>query len=325
MKKTLLQEKDIAILQSFEEGSAGYYGKMLHYLFSWLEQGVKEGRFSREEAETDLEVALWIAYACNNIDDYEHYFLAAQWLAKVEAQAAHCGTWYYRYSCALMYCGKLEQALAYAEKGAKAEPDYPWIWLQLAKLRSHFGDVEGALAANAAGLALVPGDYEFLRQDEELRQGYSLEALEHHYINAGDDQDLLSGRIDDSEKLAAIAGIVCDVQRLERIKAILKPTQWLPDQPYCLFQFHCCGHLVDGVFCMNEAAVSKLSLTWLQDVFMQWENCQPIRQSQGERADEFVLQAVAIRRDLSLTLSYYHEQSGQSISIEQGVHQEVCH
>ena len=32
------------------------------------------------------------------------------------AEAARCGMWYYRYSCALLYCGRLEEALAYAEK-----------------------------------------------------------------------------------------------------------------------------------------------------------------------------------------------------------------
>ncbi|UQT48009.1 hypothetical protein M5E87_25240 [Flavonifractor plautii] len=41
------------------------------------------------------------------------------------------------------------------------EPDYVWGWLQLGKLRSHFGDTAGALAAVERGLDLEPGDYEF--------------------------------------------------------------------------------------------------------------------------------------------------------------------
>ena len=86
-----------------------------------------------------------------------------------EKNAAGCGSWYYRYACALMYCGKLEQALTYAERGVKEEPEYPWGWLQLARLRSHFCDWRGAFAANEEGLRLVPGDYEFLRQEEELK------------------------------------------------------------------------------------------------------------------------------------------------------------
>ena len=72
--------------------------------------------------------------------------------------AAACGT--DPLPCALLYCGRLEEALAYAEKGVAVEPDYVWGWLQLGKLRSHFGDTAGALAAVERGLALEPGDYE---------------------------------------------------------------------------------------------------------------------------------------------------------------------
>ena len=70
-----------------------------------------------------------------------------------------------------MYCGQLEEALNYAEKGSQEDPDYPWIWLQLGKLRSHFGDKAGALEAVARGLALEPGDYEFLTLKKEIEAG----------------------------------------------------------------------------------------------------------------------------------------------------------
>ena len=40
---------------------------------------------------------------------------------------------------------------------AEEEPDYPWIWLQVGKLRSHFGNKTGALEAVAHGLTLEPG------------------------------------------------------------------------------------------------------------------------------------------------------------------------
>ena len=51
-----------------------------------------------------------------------------------EKNAAGGAMWDYRYSVALMYCGRLEEALNYAEKGIQEEPDYPWIWLQAGKL-----------------------------------------------------------------------------------------------------------------------------------------------------------------------------------------------
>ena len=259
---TLLTEKDIKELESFSEG---YFYRMLQYIQEFISKGIKEGRFTREEAEHDLEIALWVSYACNNIDEYEYYYMAVQWLSDVEDLAAGCGVWYYRYSCALMYCGKLEQALVYAERGAKEEPDYPWIWLQLAKLRSHFNDREGALSANDAGLALVPGDYEFLRQEEEIKEGCTLEQLLNHYIYENDDQDLMDGVLDNTEKLSAIAGVVCDQDGLRRVKETLRLENWAADTPFCSCRFPYDDRMIIGVFEMNEAAVSKLSPAWLRE------------------------------------------------------------
>ena len=79
-----------------------------------------------------MQIALWYAFACLNLDDYIHYYRAAEWMKDSEKNATGCATWYYRYSVALMYCGRLEEALEYAERGALEEPDYPWIWLHLA-------------------------------------------------------------------------------------------------------------------------------------------------------------------------------------------------
>lgn len=73
-----------------------------------------------------------------------------------EKNAGGCAMWYYRYSVALMYCGHLEEALDYAEKGIQEDPHYPWIWLQAGKLRSHFGDKSGALEAVAMALHWNP-------------------------------------------------------------------------------------------------------------------------------------------------------------------------
>ena len=112
--------------------------------------------------------------------------MAAQWMPYSEKYARGCGTWYYRYSAALTYCGRLDEALEYAEKGAVEEPGYPWIWLQLGKLRSHFGDREGALEAARRGLALEPEDYEFLTLQQEILEGRSLE-LSLIHISSGPD------------------------------------------------------------------------------------------------------------------------------------------
>ena len=101
-----------------ESYSEGYFYKMLHYIRDFIDTGLKEKRFTQKEAEHDLQIALWVSYACNNIDEYEYYYTSVRWLADVEDLAQGCGVWFYRYSSALMYCGRLTEALVYAEKAS---------------------------------------------------------------------------------------------------------------------------------------------------------------------------------------------------------------
>ena len=180
---SLLSAEDIETLESFDEGTSGYFGRMFHWLENFIERGTQEGRFTQRQVQQDLQIALWYSFACNNLDEYRYYYKAADWMKGSEKNAAGCATWYYRYSVALMYCGRLEEALNYAEKGAQEEPDYPWIWRQVGKLRAHFGDKTGALDAVRQGLKLEPGDYEFLTLKREIEQGAPLEQMEYHWIN----------------------------------------------------------------------------------------------------------------------------------------------
>ena len=239
MPKTILTPEDTAALEAMCEGSAGYFYRMLDYLEERVREGVRRGDFTEEEARADLDTALWYSYACNNIDEYEYYYRAARWMPASEraAEAAGCGMWYYRYACALLYCGRPEEALEYARKGVEAEPDYVWGWLQLAKLLGHFGDRAGALAAAERGLSLVPGDYEFTTVLRELREGRTLEEMEYHWIDPEQDRRLQAGETDGQAeaKRRAIAGILCDRENLEAIRAVLRPSLWEPDGPYCTF------------------------------------------------------------------------------------------
>ena len=267
MESLVLSPQDVENLEAMSDGSTGYFYKMLDYLEKRVEDGVRRGRFSEEAAKADLETALWYSYACNNLDEYESYCRAAQWMAASEgsAEAARCGMWYYRYSCALLYCGRLEEALAYAEKGVAVEPDYVWGWLQLGKLRSHFGDTAGALAAVERGLALEPGDYEFTTLAREIREGRSLEEMEYHWIDPEQDQRLQAGEAEEGEmadKRLAIACILCDRANLEAVKAALGVTEWEADAPYCTFTMPYGEGTVQGRFFGNEAALSKLSAEW---------------------------------------------------------------
>ena len=173
----VLMAEDVAALEELCGDVSGYFYKMLDYLDQRVRDGVRQGEFTEEQARGDLDLALWYAYACNNIDDYDYYYKAAQWMPASEpaAEAAGSGIWYYRYACALMYCGRLEEARHYAETGVSLDPEYPWGWLETAKLRAHFGDRDGALEAVRRGLELVPGDYEFTTLRREIQEGRSLE------------------------------------------------------------------------------------------------------------------------------------------------------
>ncbi len=293
----------------------GYMEQVIDLVQDFIQASVEAGRFTQEEAEHDLEIALQMAYAHGNFDQYEHYWEAAQWLSRVEDKAGGNGTWYYRYSVALMYLGRLEEALKYAERGVVEEPDYPWGWLHLAGLRSHFGNQIGALAAIDAGLELVPDDYEFLRRRQEILQGQSLEEMENHYIDEAVDQQLMDGELAEDnqtkDKLAALAGIVCDKAGLARVKAVLEPDGWEADSPYCWCQVHWYGWTLECVLGLNEAALSKMApkrltqikeaLPHMDELALQW-----LEEASAGRLqkDKLVLKGINIRRDYAVELSY---------------------
>lgn len=313
-KESLLGPADIQRLEEYCGDIDGYFGRMAAYLDEFIETGIREGRFTQREAREDLEIALWYSYAYNNLDEYRWYYMAAQWMPYSEKYARGCGTWYYRYSAALTYCGRLDEALEYAEKGAVEEPGYPWIWLQLGKLRSHFGDREGALEAVRRGLALEPEDYEFLTLQQEILEGRSLEEMEFHYIDAEADQELQDG--DDFEtmsKKAAISGIVLHPEGLERFKALFEPENWEADAPYCSFNFNGGGRMLEVVFCMNQAALSKLDFDWLVQ-------CREKLSSElwGQRYSaglEYEMRAAIVYWDRSMELIYENEERGQTLRV----------
>lgn len=264
---SLLSVQDIEILESFDEGVSGYFGKMLRWLENFIEQGVQEGKFTQRQARQDLQIALWYSFACNNLDEYRYYYKAAEWMKSSEKNARGCAMWYYRYSVALMYCGRLEEALSYAEKGIREEPDYPWIWLQVGKLRSHFGNKAGALEAVSHGLVLEPGDYEFLTLKREIEHDAPLEQMEYHWINPEADQMLQQGLdADADDKQRSISCMAVNEKGLERFWSIFgpKPEEYTFDAPYIQFPYRIGDRSIDLVFQMNEAGMSKLSAEWLE-------------------------------------------------------------
>lgn len=266
---SLLSPEDIETLEAFDEGVSGYFGKMLQWLEDFVEKGVQNGRFTQRQARQDLQIALWYSFACNNLDEYRYYYRAAQWMKDSEKNAARCAMWYYRYSVALMYCGRLEEALHYAEQGIVEAPDYPWIWLQAGKLRAHFGNKAGALEAAACGLSLEPGDYEFLTLKEEIEAGQALEQMEYHWIDPEADRTLQQG-LDESadDKQRSISCIIIYEEGLKRFWDIFgpKPEKYVPNAPYTQFPYTVKDHTFNLMFQMNEAGMSKLNEDWLKQL-----------------------------------------------------------
>ena len=283
-KGPLLTAEAVAKLEAMEDGSTGYFFKMLSYLNKYIKNGIIKGRFTREEAHRDRDIALWYAYACNNVDQYPYFYRAIQWIPDSEPNACGCGTWYYRYAVALMHCGYLEKALRYAAQGTREEPDYPWCYLVLGKLRAHFGDRDGALDAVWQGLSLVPDDHEFLTLEREIEEGATIEQMCFHWVDGAYDEELqqasraaevpqegaAADAVDDMyQKQRSILCIRVDEEGLSRVLRLFSPISagsYTRNAPYCHFPRKAGDTEVEIAFRMNEAGMSKLPITWLTEV-----------------------------------------------------------
>lgn len=179
MSRIITKEAE-EVLESFE-----YLDDILDYLNKLQD----ENGYTDEEMDNDLEVALWRAYVLNNYDDFKAFALSEKILKKVEAEGINSGLWCYRYSCAIMYMKKFEEALKYSIRGTEVEPDYPWGWLQLARLYYKFKMIDEAYKAIEKGLELVPGDYEFLTLIDDIKNDRGFGIASSHYINPEVDQD----------------------------------------------------------------------------------------------------------------------------------------
>ena len=174
----------------------------LDEIIKGLEALQKENNYTDEEMENDLDVALWKAYVYNNMDSYEYYELSEKTLAKVKTEGVKSGVWCYRYSCALVYLRRFEEALEYSRLGTQVEPDYPWGWLQLGRLCYKFNLLDEAFKAIDKGLELVPNDYEFLTLKDDIENDRGYAYANSHYINEEYDKTSEKRLIDiDDEEL----------------------------------------------------------------------------------------------------------------------------
>ncbi|MBM6822830.1 tetratricopeptide repeat protein, partial [Fusobacterium mortiferum] len=184
------------LIKKFEEA------EYLNEILKSLERLQKEKGYTDEEMDKDLDVALWRAYVYNNMDSYEFFELSEKTLSKVKEKGIKNGIWCYRYSCALAYLRRFDEALKYSRLGTEVEPTYPWGWLQLGKLCYKFNLLDEAFNAIDMGLKLVPNDYEFLTLKDDIENDRGYAYANSHYINEEIDKSSEKKLIDiDDDKL----------------------------------------------------------------------------------------------------------------------------
>ena len=184
------------LIKKFEEA------EYLNEILKSLERLQKEKGYTDEEMDKDLDVALWRAYVYNNMDSYEFFELSEKTLSKVKEKGIKNGIWCYRYSCALAYLRRFDEALKYSRLGTEVEPTYPWGWLQLGKLCYKFNLLDEAFNAIDMGLKLVPNDYEFLTLKDDIENDRGYAYANSHYIDEEIDKSSEKKLIDiDDDKL----------------------------------------------------------------------------------------------------------------------------
>lgn len=308
--KSLLTKDDIDILESWADG---YFYKIFYYLEDFVKKGVEQNLFTLKEAREDLNIALWYAYAGNNIDVYEYYYKVIKWMPYSEKNAKGSGAWYYRYSVALIYCSDLEKAYEYAKKGVQEEEDYPWGWLNLAKLQYYFGKKDEARISIKKGLSLVPDDYEFKVLLKEIEENCSFEEMICHYIKPEDDKIFHDKKMNKQhlkEKMQAVDGVICHEESLEKIKNIIGGFNWQENNPYCSCFINIKDKNIKIIFTMNRAMLSKINIDWLTREYEDIKNNLLICDKYNIIYD---LQEIEINRDYEIKLSYYNKKKDVSL------------
>lgn len=161
----------------------------LRDIFDYLNKIQDDENYSDEEMDNDLDVALWRAYIYINMDEYRYYALAEKILKKVKEAGEKNALWCYRYSSAIMYLRKFDEALKYSILGTEIDPKYPWGWLQLGRLYYKFEKIDEAYKCVEEGLKLVPNDYEFLTLKDDIDNRRSFSVVASHYISEEVDKD----------------------------------------------------------------------------------------------------------------------------------------
>lgn len=248
------------IKNQLEQLATGHeFHAMFTHLRDYVSHAIERGRFTRAQAEADVELALNLAYAALNMDEYEHCYYAIQYLEQVRPYAFGEGTWYYQLSLALMATGQLEKALDEARQGVQVTPSYPWNWLNLAALEAHFGNRQTALDAAQTGQALAQNPEVFQHIRSEILAGASLEEMHRWCFVNPQGEPLAQNR-----RLGLC--VLCNESRLQQAQAALEASDWTFQEPYCYCTVFYQNESISVRFDMNEAGVSKLDIHWLGQI-----------------------------------------------------------
>lgn len=319
----VLTKTDFEFLEALDDGATIYSWRIAQYVEDKIAMGVAKGRFTVEEARADLPSALLLGHALLNMNDYAAYARAFTVLKGAEAAAKTSGVWHYRMACAALYCGKVDLARSYAEAAVSVEPEYPWGWLMAGKLRAHAGEREAALEAVERGLALVPGDAEFLTLKHEIDAGADLLCMEYHHIDPEADEALHNnnGEIEEAlEKRRSIDCILVDEAGLAAVKEIFQFEDYRPaDPPERL----CCegvssvtGTKLRWRFLMNEAGLSHLRPAWLRLVVPLVKELFPILEVTPEEVEEVLVRQDRVLGVLSKRARQEQEARDREVSQE---------
>ncbi|NME35170.1 MULTISPECIES: tetratricopeptide repeat protein [Fusobacterium] len=198
-----------------------------------------KNNYSDEEMDNDLEVALWRAYAYNNVNKYEFFELTEKTLSKVKEKGINNSEWCCTYACAIVYLRRFEEALEYCKRAVELDPKYPWAWLELAKLYYKFNLLDEAYKAIETGLQLRPNAYTFLTLKDDIDNDRGFAFCLTHYVdeevdNDESEDDLLN--IDD-EKLyneflsrSDIEKEIIILDELEKFQEIIDLINSLPNE-----------------------------------------------------------------------------------------------
>lgn len=182
-KNSILTENLYLMMENL--GNESY----LNAVLALLTYGIEAGFYTRAELEKDLDCSLFYAYALININSADSYRESERLLAKTEKEGIKNPIWCYRYSVSLMYNRKYLRSYEYAKKCAEADADYPWGYLQLARISYKLEKIDESLQAVAKGLELVPGDYEFTTTKQEIEEKRPFREMLGHYIDQEADQE----------------------------------------------------------------------------------------------------------------------------------------